>query len=91
MRNKIPLLILLFNFSNFFGQTPEAVLKDHPQILVNLAEPLKSLSPTPCFAERDKNTDENFKKQFDLVEFIKLVPFEIFKKSSFHEEYKTED
>ncbi len=63
MRNKIPLLILLFNFSNFFGQTPEAVLKDHPQILVNLAEPLKSLSPTPCFAERDKNTDENFKKQ----------------------------
>lgn len=38
-----------------------------------------------------KEKDENFKKQFDLVEFIKLVPFEIFKKSSFHEEYKTED
>lgn len=38
-----------------------------------------------------KEKDENFKKQFDLIKFIKLVPFEIFKKSSFHEEYKTDD
>lgn len=36
-----------------------------------------------------REKDEDFKKQFDLIEFIKLVPFEIFKKSSFHEEYKT--
>ncbi len=38
-----------------------------------------------------REKDENFKKQFDLVWFIKLIPFDIFKKSFFHEIYKTED
>ena len=38
-----------------------------------------------------REKDENFKKYFDLIKFIKLVPFEILKRSYFHEEYKTED
>lgn len=38
-----------------------------------------------------REKDENFKKVFNFIEFIKLVPFEIFKRTNFHEEYKTED